>query len=191
MMLASEVPDGKEENFERQEGSPEEIGKQGRYGRISQDYAEASRAGSGRSAWTGPGIRHSSRAGGARATAKTGGFVVLDARTLCDDRDVVRAIRPPRGLAQQRPGIMKALTVFALLAVLSIPALADDKPTGPNSGTAPENRGVTGWSGGSRDQKTDEDPAGEARAAADQPWMAEGVDLKSKPRQFSPRKTVE
>ncbi len=86
---------------------------------------------------------------------------------------------------------MKALTVFALLAALGIPALADDKPTGPNSGTAPENRGVTGWSGGSRDQKVDEEPAAEARAAADQPWMAEGVDLKSEPRQFSPRKTVE
>jgi hypothetical protein len=86
---------------------------------------------------------------------------------------------------------MKALTAFALLAALSIPALADDKPTGPNSGTAPENRGATGWSGGSRDQKTDEHPALEARAAADQPWMAEGIDLEGEPRQFSPRKTVE
>jgi hypothetical protein len=79
---------------------------------------------------------------------------------------------------------------FMAACLLSFPAYAEDTPTGSNSGTAPENRGVTGWSGGTH-QKVEEDPAVEARAAADQPWMAEGVDLKGPPRQFSPKKTVE
>jgi hypothetical protein len=61
-----------------------------------------------------------------------------------------------------------------------------------NSGTAPEQRGVTGWTGGTREQKKETgDPVEAAREAADQPWMAEGVDLKGTPRQFPPKKTVE
>jgi hypothetical protein len=84
------------------------------------------------------------------------------------------------------PGIALALLILQFSSIAD-----DDKPTGPNSGTAPENRGVTGWNGGARDQNTEEDPIVEAAAAANQPWMAEGIDLQGTARQFSPKKTVE
>jgi hypothetical protein len=85
-----------------------------------------------------------------------------------------------------------ALEVVALAAVmlLASPAFAQDNPTAPNSPTAPQNRGATGWTGATRDQKQ-ENAAEDARQAAGQPWMAEGLDLKEPPRQFPPKETVE
>jgi hypothetical protein len=69
------------------------------------------------------------------------------------------------------------------------------------SGTAPENMGATGWTGGSRGQTHDSatttgqgNPAQEAKdaeAAKDQPVEASGRDLKGPPQQFPPNKTPE
>ena len=89
---------------------------------------------------------------------------------------------------------MKLLATAVSVLFLNVPATAETNTTkAPPSAesTAPDNRGVTGWNGGTRDQKTEEDPAVEARLAADQPWMAEGSDLRGAARQFSPKKTVE
>jgi hypothetical protein len=90
---------------------------------------------------------------------------------------------------------MKAfVAATSIFLQLVIPAMAETNTTkAPPSAesTAPDNRGTTGWTGGTRDQKTQEDPAVEARLAADQPFMAEGLDLRIPARQFSPKKTVE
>ena len=66
------------------------------------------------------------------------------------------------------------------------------------SGTAPENMGATGWTGGSRGQTHDSatttgqsNPAQDAAAAKDQPVEASGRDLKGPPQQFPPNKTPE
>jgi hypothetical protein len=69
------------------------------------------------------------------------------------------------------------------------------------SGTAPENMGATGWTGGSRGQTHDSatttgqgsaaDAAKDAEAAKDQPAMASGEDLKGPPEKFAPNKTPE
>jgi hypothetical protein len=66
------------------------------------------------------------------------------------------------------------------------------------SGTAPENMGATGWTGGSRGQTKDSatttgqgSGAQDAEAAKDQPVMATGEDLKGPPTQFPPGKTPE
>jgi hypothetical protein len=66
------------------------------------------------------------------------------------------------------------------------------------SGTAPENMGATGWTGGSRgqthDSATTAGEGGSARdteAAKDQPVMATGEDLKGQPTQFPANKTPE
>jgi hypothetical protein len=64
-----------------------------------------------------------------------------------------------------------------------------------NTGT--EEKGATGWSGAAKsqdDQGNQNDAAQAARdaeAAKDQPFMAEGIDLKGPPRQFAPRLTPE
>lgn len=80
---------------------------------------------------------------------------------------------------------MKAFWIVPLLAgtMLAVaPIMAQD-----SSGTAPEGRGSTGWTGGSRDQTG----TGNPEAAADQPFMATGVDLKGPPRQFPAGQTPE
>jgi hypothetical protein len=66
------------------------------------------------------------------------------------------------------------------------------------SGTAPENMGATGWTGGSRGQTHDSatttgqgNSAQDTAAAKDQPVMATGEDLKGPPTQFPPNKTPE
>jgi hypothetical protein len=69
------------------------------------------------------------------------------------------------------------------------------------TGTAPENMGATGWTGGSRGQTHDSatttgqgnaaQDAKDAAAAKDQPAMATGEDLKGPPTQFPPNKTPE
>jgi hypothetical protein len=70
---------------------------------------------------------------------------------------------------------------------------------GSSAGTAPENMGATGWTGGSRGQTQDSatttgqgsNPAQDAAAAKDQPVEASGEDLKGPPQQFPPNKTPE
>jgi hypothetical protein len=69
---------------------------------------------------------------------------------------------------------------------------------GSSSGTAPENIGATGWTGGSRGQTKDSatttgqgNAAQDAAAAKDQPVEASGQDLKGPPQQFPPNKTPE
>ena len=60
------------------------------------------------------------------------------------------------------------------------------------SGTAPENMGATGWTGGSRGETSGQtSPAQDAEAAKDQPVEASGRDLKGPPQQFPPNKTPE
>jgi hypothetical protein len=66
------------------------------------------------------------------------------------------------------------------------------------SGTAPENMGATGWTGGSRGQTKDSatttgqgSGAQDTEAAKDQPVMATGEDLKGPPTQFPANKTPE
>jgi hypothetical protein len=83
------------------------------------------------------------------------------------------------------------------------PANAVENPSNTSqhnsgSGTAPENMGVTGWTGGSQGQTHDSATAagqgGSARdteAAKDQPVMATGEDLKGQPTQFPANKTPE
>lgn len=68
-------------------------------------------------------------------------------------------------------------------------------PHSSGSGTAPDGKGSTGWTGGARDQnsQTTGQATGlqDAEAAKDQPAMATGEDLKGPPKQFSPRQTPE
>ena len=66
------------------------------------------------------------------------------------------------------------------------------------SGTAPENMGATGWTGGSRGQTHDSatttgqgNSARDTETAKDQPVMATGEDLKGPPTQFPANKTPE
>jgi hypothetical protein len=68
------------------------------------------------------------------------------------------------------------------------------QPHSTGSGTAPEGKGTTGWTGGSRDQtpqssgqRASQDP----EAAKNQPWMATGEDLKGSPKQFPADQTPE
>ena len=66
-----------------------------------------------------------------------------------------------------------------------------------NSGTAPENKGNTGWTGGSQDQPSQSGTTGqkvevhdEAKAKTATP-TASGEDLKGPTQQFAPSKTPE
>ena len=60
------------------------------------------------------------------------------------------------------------------------------------SGTAPENMGATGWTGGSRGQATGQaGSSSDGEAAKDQPAMATGEDLKGPAKQFPANKTPE
>jgi hypothetical protein len=65
------------------------------------------------------------------------------------------------------------------------------------TGTAPENMGATGWTGGSRGQTKDsattsgQSSAQDSEAAKGQPAMATGEDLKGPPTRFPANKTPE
>jgi hypothetical protein len=104
------------------------------------------------------------------------------------------------------PLIAAILTVSATVSFAqntTAPANSVENPAttpqhGSSSGTAPENMGATGWTGGSRGQTHDSatttgqsNPAQDAAAAKDQPVMATGEDLKGPPTQFPPNKTPE
>lgn len=78
------------------------------------------------------------------------------------------------------------------------PAGTVEQPTAPHSsgsGTAPEGKGSTGWTGGARDQSSQTvgqpTSAKDAEAAKDQPPMASGEDLKGPTERFPPSKTPE
>ena len=105
---------------------------------------------------------------------------------------------------------MKNISLVLLAAAMAVsatsfaqnndpPASTMEKPAAvphsSGSGTAPDGKGSTGWTGGARDQtsQTTGQSAGaqDAEAAKDQPAMATGEDLKGPPKQFSPRQTPE
>src|SRR5882757_7621573 len=99
------------------------------------------------------------------------------------------------------PLIAAILTVSASVSFAqntTAPANSVENPAttpqhGSSSGTAPENMGATGWTGGSRGQTHDSatttgqgnaaQDAKDAAAAKDQPAMATGEDLKGPPTQ--------
>jgi hypothetical protein len=111
--------------------------------------------------------------------------------------------------------MMRALGVTPLIAAAMMvsaatsfaqnntpPANAVENPSNTpqhssGSGTAPENMGATGWTGGSRGQTHDSATTGQgsdardAEAAKDQPAEASGRDLKGPPQQFPANKTPE
>ncbi len=72
--------------------------------------------------------------------------------------------------------------LFAAAILAAAPIMAQD-----NLGTAPEGRESTGWTGSNRG------PTGTANpeSAANQPFMATGVDLKGPPQQFPAGQTPE
>jgi hypothetical protein len=116
----------------------------------------------------------------------------------------------------QQEAMMRALGLMPLIAAAMMvsattcfaqnttaPANSVENPAttpqhGSSSGTAPENMGATGWTGGSRGQTHDSatttgqgNSAQDTAAAKDQPVMATGEDLKGPPTQFPPNKTPE
>jgi hypothetical protein len=72
--------------------------------------------------------------------------------------------------------------LFAGAMLAAVPVMAQD-----STGTAPEGRGSTGWTGGNRGPTGTDNP----EAAKDQPFMASGVDLKGPPQQFAAGQTPE
>jgi hypothetical protein len=110
---------------------------------------------------------------------------------------------------------MKHVGTIAVIIAATIAATILASAQG--SSTEPQDKGNTGWTGGSRDQPTQQngggngsapagqnspDPAAQAAAQAaqaardaesakTQPVMAEGLDLNGPPRQFAARLTPE
>ena len=98
-------------------------------------------------------------------------------------------------------------TVIALtlsVAILSAPSLVlAQSRANPGASTQnsdrvkdPEDRGASGWTGGSREPNKDETTGASPRKsdeelAADQPAHASGVDLQGPPVRFPPNKTPE
>lgn len=93
-------------------------------------------------------------------------------------------------------------TVGLLSAAAALLAFATVSYAQGNSGTAPEHKGNTGWTGGSQDQPSQNKPSettGQSpkvenhddALAKDQPLMATGEDLKGPPQRFAPSKTPE
>jgi hypothetical protein len=118
--------------------------------------------------------------------------------------------RPPQEAMMKNPALMPLIAAALMVSATSSfaqnntpPANSVENPAntpqhGTGTGTAPENMGATGWTGGSRGQT--KDPATttgqansdrDAEAAKDQPAMATGEDLKGPPKQFPPDKTPE
>jgi hypothetical protein len=94
------------------------------------------------------------------------------------------------------------LIPLILAATLASTVLASAQ----GSGTAPEDKGNTGWTGGSRDQPSQSGQSSDVKPsettgvktevhdealAKDQPFEATGQDLKGPPTQFAPSKTPE
>jgi len=95
-------------------------------------------------------------------------------------------------------GVSLILTVPpAVLAQGTVESPAHTPKSGSNAGTESEDRGSTGWTGGSHEQKTggsheqkknETTGSGEAN---DQPQMGSGTDLNGPPVQFPANKTPE
>jgi hypothetical protein len=96
------------------------------------------------------------------------------------------------------------LVTAAMLAFAMTPSLAQNDPnqaggshvTAPGnaggSDVSPDDKGATGWNGGTRgptSPKTDD--AADAALAADQPLMATGLDLRGPPVRHPPSQTPE
>ena len=95
---------------------------------------------------------------------------------------------------------MKAVGIISVAALLL--ASSTISHAQGNSGTAPEHKGNTGWTGGSQDQPsqsraaetTGQSPKVEVHddaLAKNQPLTATGEDLTGKPTRFAPSKTPE
>jgi hypothetical protein len=95
---------------------------------------------------------------------------------------------------------MKAVGIISVAALLLASATVSYGQS--NSGTAPENKGNTGWTGGSQDQPSQSKPGettGQGKKvevhddalAKNQPLTATGEDLNGKPTRFAPSKTPE
>jgi len=81
--------------------------------------------------------------------------------------------------------IVSTATAIVLMATAMASAQNDGS-------TAPQNRGNTGWTGGSRepDPAALNAPASNADAP-DQPWTATGLDLQGPARRYPPNQTRE
>jgi hypothetical protein len=91
---------------------------------------------------------------------------------------------------------MRNASVMVLIAAVSMAsagtlayAQSNSAPSANTTGTSPDNRGSTGWTGGSRDTKQDGAP--DSDGAAQQPLTATGLDLNGPPRRFPANKTPE
>jgi hypothetical protein len=94
-----------------------------------------------------------------------------------------------------------ALVLITLLPTLSFAQEPSSTPPSPgnsdnSTGTSPENRGSTGWTGGQREttptsSKSAQAQTGDDAAAADQPLMATGKDLNGPPKRFPANNTPE
>ena len=90
---------------------------------------------------------------------------------------------------------MKLPSLYSFTVSLAVLVLALTSSYAQNNGT--DEKGATGWSGATKgqDDQADKDSAAQtardAEAAKDQPFMAEGIDLKGPPGQFAPRPTPE
>jgi hypothetical protein len=77
----------------------------------------------------------------------------------------------------------------------SAPAALRSSPTptetGPDAGTKPGGIGSTGWTGARRDTQVEISKQNMSEAAANQPEMATGVDLKGPPKRFQANQTPE
>jgi len=73
----------------------------------------------------------------------------------------------------------------------AIESPAHTPKSGSNTGTGPEDRGSTGWTGGNRQQTKSETTGAGASGASDQPEMGSGPDLKGPPVRFPANKTPE
>jgi hypothetical protein len=118
-------------------------------------------------------------------------------------RPLQEAMMRKLGLMPLIAAAMLASATFSFAQNNTPPADAVENPAttsqqNSGTGTAPENMGATGWTGGSRGQTKDSatttgqgSAAQDAEAAKDQPVMATGEDLKGPPKQFPPNKTPE
>jgi hypothetical protein len=114
---------------------------------------------------------------------------------------------PPQELMMKNPGLTPLVAAALMVAAThsfaqntAPPANSVEQPSNTpqhGTGTAPENMGATGWTGGSRGQTKDsattsgQSSAQDTEAAKDQPAMATGEDLKGPPTKFPANKTPE
>jgi hypothetical protein len=120
------------------------------------------------------------------------------------------SFHPPQESIMKKPGPMPLIAVTLMISATYCFAQNNNPPANTlehpantpqqsiGTGTAPENIGATGWTGGSRGQTKDSatttgqsNSARDTEAAKDQPSMATGQDLKGPPARFPANKTPE